>query len=178
MELSLSEYSIIFYAVTFSAAAYVLFYQFIVKRFGNPVRVKEIQEEMNRMNKNYQDSLKSKDESRIKKAEQDQSRIFSLMMESMKYQFIPFFIVLPIIFVLPSFLKGQFPVFEVELPFSFPVAIQHFERFPNWRSVFGTFGWFFMSVFFISSLSQIIIWLYNKATGKDKKKQVEKKAIQ
>lgn len=166
-----SQYSIIFYSITLTAALYVLFSQFVTKKFGNPDRVKQIQQEMTDTNKKYAEALKSKDESKIKKAEADQARIFPLMMESMKYQFTPLLILLPLLWVLPGFLKNQFPVFEVETPVAIPVFIQHFEKFPNWRAEFGTYGWFWVAVVFIGLFAFLLVTLYEKATGKaDKKK--------
>ncbi|MFH1470684.1 MAG: EMC3/TMCO1 family protein [Candidatus Micrarchaeota archaeon] len=162
----------IFYSITLAAAIYALFAQFVQKRFGNPKRVKEIQKEMQEINKKYADALKSKDDSKLKKADIDQRRIPTLMMESMKYQFTPLIILLPVLFVLPTFLRGQFPVFEIETPFPVPLFplhfLQHFnfDGFPNFRTVFGTYGWFWVAVFFTGILAQGGLWLYGKAKKK------------
>ncbi|MEW5902411.1 MAG: EMC3/TMCO1 family protein, partial [Acidobacteriota bacterium] len=165
----LSQYSVIFYAITLAGAIYALFAQFVQKKFGNPQRVKEIQKEMQEINKRYAEALKSKDDSKLKKADADQRRIPALMTESMKFQFIPLLVLLPVLFVLPNLLRGQFPVFEVELPFPVPLFplhfLQHFnfDGFPNFRTVFGSYGYFWVAVFFIGILAQGALWIYGKA---------------
>ena len=159
----LSQGSMVFYAITCSAGAYALFSQYVTRRFGNQVRVKEIQKEMNDINKRYSESLKSKDESKVKKAEADQSRVPKLMMEMMMYQFKPMLILLPVLFIFPAFLRSQFPGFEITLPVDVPVFLQHFERFPNWRHLFGTYGWFWVAVIFISLLASLLAGAVNRA---------------
>ncbi len=165
-----SQYSIIFYCITITAALYAIFAYVVQKKVGNPTRVKEIQTEMQDINKRYYAAVKSSDNSKIKKAELDQQRIPTLMMESMKYQFMPLLVLLPVLFVLPSFLKSQFPVFEIETPVSIPLFPLNFLRFdfsgfPNLRSIFGTYGWFWVAVVFIGLFAQLGLW----AVGKIKK---------
>ncbi len=164
----LSQYSVIFYSITLCAGAYALFSQFIQKKFGNPKRVKEIQTEMTEINKKYADAMKSKDDSKLKRAEDDQKRIPSLMFESMKYQFTPLLILLPLLFVIPAFLRYMFPVFDVETPLPIPLfplqILRHFnlDGFPNFRSLYGAYGWFWVAVVFIGLFASIMVWAYNE----------------
>ncbi len=174
-----SQYSVIFYSITIIAALYAIFAQFAQRKFGNPARVKEIQKEMQDINKRYTEALKSNNDSKLKKADLDQRRIPSLMMESMRYQFVPLLLIFPLLFILPTFLKHQFPVFEIETPVPvplFPMQIlkhlfslnfgQMFEGFPNFRSDFGTYGWFWVAVVFIGLFAQGGIWLFGEAKKK------------
>ena len=164
----LSEYSIMFYSITLCSAVYVLFSQTVTRKFGNPDRVKQIQAEIADTNKRYSDALKTKDESKIKKAEADQGRIFTLMTESMKYQFIPLIVILPVLFVFAPILRGQFPLFEITLPISLPVLTGGFSL--QWRSLFGAYGWFIVCAMFTGLLSYAIVEIFVKKKPKDLKK--------
>lgn len=163
-ELSIQS-STIFYAIAISAGIYVLFSKYVINRFGNRTRVKEIQKEMNEINKNYQEALKSKNDSRIKKAEKDQARIYPLLMESMKYQFLPLLILFPVIIVFSDILRNTFPTFAIILPVDLPIAIQNWQNFPNWRNLFGSYGFFWVAVVFISMLSELLIAAYKRVRG-------------
>ncbi|MFA6035720.1 MAG: EMC3/TMCO1 family protein [Candidatus Micrarchaeia archaeon] len=126
----------------------------ITNRFGNRQRVKEIQKQINDTTKAYQAAVKGGDEAEIKKCEAEQGKMPGLLRESMVLQFKPLVFLLPFLLVLPAVAHWLFPAFIITLPFELPVFIQHFERFPNWRSEFGPVGWFWLAFLFSSLLAQ------------------------
>ncbi|MFH1447236.1 MAG: EMC3/TMCO1 family protein [Candidatus Micrarchaeota archaeon] len=161
-----ADSSTIFYLIITFAGAYVLFSKYIVHRFGNRDRLKEIQKEMGEINKRYKDALKSKEDNRIKKAEKEQARIWPMMSESMRYQFMPLLVLFPIIILFSDLLRKTFPAFAIILPFDLPIIMQNWEHFPNWRNMFGSYGFFWVSVVFISMFSELSMAVYKKVRGK------------
>lgn len=155
-----------FAAITSMSVLYSAFSLFITQRFGNRQRVKEIQEQINAVHKGYSGALKRNDKPEMAKYEAEQAKLPGLLKESMLLQFKPLLITLPFLFILPWVARTYFPDFVITLPFSLPVFIQHLERFPNWRSVFGPVGWFWVAFIFTSLLASLMTQMQKKLSGK------------
>ncbi|OIO21712.1 hypothetical protein COV61_03675 [Candidatus Micrarchaeota archaeon CG11_big_fil_rev_8_21_14_0_20_47_5] len=139
-----SEYAVyIIFAIAF---LYSILSTFITRKFGNYNRIKEIQKTFNEISKEMSDASKANDKLRTDVAMKRQQDAMPQLWESMFLQFKPLIIILPLLFILPPLLRDNFPGFTIELPFQIPVFIQNFEHFPNWRSLFGPVGWFWISV--------------------------------
>lgn len=145
-----------FFAITLTALVYCAFSIHIARTWGNRKRVKEIQEEMNRISAKLR-RIDYNSEAGRKEAEEEQKRIPALMNESMMLQFKPLVITLPLFLVMSYVLKTLFSNFVIKLPFALPIFIQNLDRFPNWRDEFGPIGWFVLCLLFSSILMQIII---------------------
>lgn len=143
-----------FGVISLIGIAYALISIGITNRFGNRQRVKEIQKQINDTTKAYQAAVKKGDEAETKKWEAEQGKMPSLLRESMVLQFKPLVFLLPFLLILPAVCRWLYPDFVITLPFQLPIAIQHFERFPNWRSEFGAVGWFWLAFLFSSLLAQ------------------------
>ena len=164
-----SEYSIMFYSITLCAGIYVTFAQFIQRKVGNPEKVKEIQQEISLANKRYQEALKSKDDEKIKKAEKEQMRAMKMSFEPFKYSLPPLLVIIPVFLVASAFLRGQYPMFDIELPFAIPVPVGLLAF--TWRSIFGALGWFVVSAFFIGMLAYFTSENYKKIFKKNENKE-------
>ncbi len=153
----MSSEIIAFFAIAITAMLYSVASTFITSKYGNKERVKQIQDEMKVINKEYAESLKSNDKKRIEKAEREQARIASLLKESMILQFKPLIFTLPLLLIVPVVIASLFPDFVIQLSQPLPVFIQNFDKFPNWRNVFGPKGWFWVSLVFSSLAIQVIV---------------------
>jgi len=138
----------------------------ITNRFGNRGRVKEIQKQINDTTKAYQDALKKDDAAETKRLEAEQAKMPGLLRESMVLQFKPLVFLLPFLLILPAICRWIYPDFIITLPFQLPIAIQHFERFPNWRAEFGAVGWFWLAFLFSSLLAQFLVGQFKKMYAK------------
>lgn len=148
--------AIAFFAITLTALVYSALSTYATKTLGNRARVAQVQAEMNRINNMMSEAVKKNDEGKKKEAEKEQTRIPSLMKESMILQFKPLIVTLPIFFVASWLLKELFPYFTIKLAFSLPIVIQNLDRFPNWRDTFGVVGWFILALIFSGLLMQFI----------------------
>jgi len=157
--------NIAFFVITLTALIYSVISLHITRTLGNRKRVKEIQEEMNRISNMLKKADYSNETGR-KDAEKEQGRIPTLMMESMMLQFKPLIVTIPTFLGLSYVLKNFFPNFAIKLAFALPVFIQNLDRFPNWRDEFGTFGWFVLCLL----LSGIIVQLVLDRSEKRRKK--------
>ena len=155
-----------FYAVSAIGIAYSLISIIITKRFGNRERVKEIQKEVNEINKRYTDALKRGDKAEVARTQAEQARLPGLLKDSMILQFKPLVLLLPFLLVLPAVARMLFPDFVITLSFDIPIFIQNWERFPNWRSEFGAVGWFWLSFLFSSLSAQLLIGVKDKLGGR------------
>ncbi|MBI5159455.1 DUF106 domain-containing protein [Candidatus Micrarchaeota archaeon] len=155
--MKMSEEIIAFFIIAVAAMAYSLLSMYVTSKYGKKDRVKQIQEEMKNINKEYADALKANDPKRLSKAEKEQTRIANLLKESMILQFKPLVIMLPALLLVPMALVHFFPNFVVQLSQPIPVVIQNLNNFPNWRSVFGARGWFWVSLVFTSLAIQVLV---------------------
>ncbi|MFH1285656.1 MAG: EMC3/TMCO1 family protein [Candidatus Micrarchaeota archaeon] len=170
IELAGSGIDLGFFAISLLALVYSLFTAYVTNRFGNRERVKEIQKIMGDLSKNFNEATKRGNKDEIKKAEEEQAKMPNLLMESMILQFKPLIFSLPLLIILPMILRSLFPVFEITLPFSLPIFIQNFDKFPNWRNVFGAVGWFWVVLLFGGFAMQMIA--QQSGFGKKEKKKV------
>ncbi len=148
------------------AATYSLAYRYLTQKFGNRERVKEIQKTFNDLNKEFSEASKKNDQQKVQQIMKKQQEAMPMLTESMILQFKPMLFVLPVLLIIPPILRDHFTSFVIQLPFSIPVFIQHFEKFPNWRDTFGPVGWFFISIFIIQIILTILLGAYSKLKGK------------
>lgn len=154
---------IAFIVITVSAVIYSAVSLHINKTVGNRKRVKEIQNEMNRISGMLRKTDYNNETSR-KQAEAEQERIPKLMTESMVLQFKPLLIILPIFAILSYFVRTTFPDFAIKLGFAIPTFPYYWlllrfnlDTFPNWRDQFGTFGWLLISVLISGLITQVVV---------------------
>lgn len=158
----MNDPTIAFFVITVSAVIYSAVSLHINKTVGNRKRVKEIQEEMNRISVKLKKIDYGTDAGR-KESEEEQGKIPKLMSESMVLQFKPLLVILPIFAILTYLIRTSFPYFAVKLGFSIPTFPYYwlllrfnFDTFPNWRDEFGTFGWLLLCVVFSGIIIQVI----------------------
>lgn len=156
------------YAIAAIAIAYTVISTWIMQKIGNPNRVKEIQKESQRLSKAMGEAVKSKDDKRIDAINKEYEKFMPQMGEMMMLQFKPLIIILPIIFIITPIITSTFAGFAITLPFSLPIFIQNFEHFPNWRSLFGPIGWFWICVIFAGLAVSIIKSNLDKRNSKKK----------
>jgi len=163
----MEDSTVAFFIITATAMIYSALSLYITRTLGNRKRVKEIQEEMNRISA----GLKKVDstEARRKEAEKEQAKIPGLMTESMILQFKPLVVILPIFAVISYLVKTFFPYFQIKLGFSVPTFPYYWmllrfnlDSFPNWRDEFGTFGWFILCLVFSGIFIQLITDAFEK----------------
>jgi uncharacterized membrane protein (DUF106 family) len=159
----MEDSTIAFFVITVTALIYSAISLYVTRFLGNRKRVKEIQEEMNRISAMLKKADYATDAGR-KEAEKEQGRIPKLMSESMMLQFKPLLVLLPIFAVISYLVRTFFPYFAIKLGFSIPTFPYYwlllrfnFDAFPNWRDEFGTFGWLLLCVVFSGILIQIIV---------------------
>lgn len=144
-------------AVAYSLASLVL--QFTL---GNRVRVKHIQKEMSDLQKKIQNASESKDEKELKKLQETQSHMTGLMFESMKYQFKPLLVILPVFIILfggfgfDGFLISWYPHFQIILPFDLHVPAL-FSLNVLQEGLYGVRGFFLVSILFSSLAIQLVV---------------------
>ncbi len=156
------------YAIAALAVGYTLLSQFIIMKIGNPKRIKEIQAESTRLSKEMQEAGKSKDEKRLEALNKEYETFMPKLTEMMIIQMKPMIVILPLLFVLTPAVKSFFEGFIITLPFSLPIVIQHFEKFPNWRDTFGSYGWFWICVIFSGLAISLIKGQWEKHMGPKK----------
>ncbi|MDO8339384.1 MAG: EMC3/TMCO1 family protein [Candidatus Burarchaeum sp.] len=163
-----------FFVISAIGIMYAMISLAITKRFGNRERVKQIQKDISDITKKQQAAIKKNDEAELKRLEAENARIPALLKESMIMQFKPLIFLLPFLLVLPALARMLYPDFVITLPFQLPVFIQHFERFPNWRSEFGAVGWFWLAFLFSSLMAQALVDRLPKMVAKMRGKTDEK----
>lgn len=153
--------TIAFFVITLTSIIYSIFSLHVTKTLGKRTRVKQIQEEVNRISKRMPDTHKMSEKEKLE-FQKEQDKLPSLLSESMSLQFKPLLISLPIFIVLSYLIKTYFPYFSIQLSFSIPTfpyywLILRFDNFPNWRDTFGPFGWFILTLLLSSLMAQAII---------------------
>jgi len=157
-----------FFAIGLTAICYSLLSRYIQKRIGNRDRVKEIQDEVNRINTKLKSAVGSGNEKKQQEAEAEQEKLADLLKESMMLQFKPLLVSLPMFIGISWALRQVFPTFSIKLAFSIPVVIQNLENFPNWRDTFGPVGWFVIALLVSGILMQVIVSRIEALKGKKK----------
>lgn len=160
------DWTFTLFAIALMALCYSVFTQFITSRFGNRTRVKQIQDDMKRINEQYAKAIKSNDEKRLAEAEKEQKTIPALLQESMILQFKPLIFTLPVLLIIPIILRSVFPMFVIHITQALPIFVQNWNNFPNWRDTFGPVGWFWITFVFGGLLIQLIVSGVKKMRGK------------
>ena len=142
---------------------------FLMEKFGNRDRIKEIQNEINRINKEMMEATKHKDNALLAKLEKEGDKLPALMQESMVLNLkSTFLIIAPIYLLMSIIIRALFPSFEITLPFNIP-TLSGFNFL--WRDTFGPWGWFLIS----SAVFNIIFQpTYSYVKGRMQKKEQKK----
>lgn len=140
--------------ISIIAVATSFLLMFLLEKFGKRARAREIQEKMNKVNKQYSEAQKAHDAPRIAELEKEIAEFPKLMGESMMLSMRSIVISLPIVFVLPWLIRSVFPVFSIQLPFSLPVPSS--KSLIEWRDTFGAYGWFYISFLFFGGVAQLL----------------------
>lgn len=153
--------AITFLVITLIAVIYSVVSLHIARTIGNRARVKQIQEEVGRINKKLQETHKMSEKEKAE-FQKEQDKLPSLLSESMVLQFKPLLISLPMFIILSYFIKTYFTSFVILLSFSIPTfpyywLLLRFGDFPNWRNEFGPFGWFILVLVISGLVAQAII---------------------
>lgn len=154
------------YAIAVIGVGYALLSTFIVQKVGNPKRIKEINAESTRLQKELDAALKSKDDKRIETVNKEYEIFMPKMMEMFVLQMKPMIVIIPLLFILTPALRAWFSGFVIKLPFMLPIFIQNFDKFPNWRDTFGEVGWFWLCVIAAGLGISIIKSVYDKLSPK------------
>jgi len=127
----------------------------LMEKYGNRKRIKEIQGEINKVNKDMMEATKRKDEAKLAKLEKEADKLPALMKESMILNFKGMAIALPLIIIAPWIVINAFPGFIITLPFNLPVPFRS-ANIIDWRSTFGPNGWFWITFIFLGGALQIV----------------------
>lgn len=128
---------------------------FLMMKYGNRGRIKEIQDEMNKVNKEMMEATKNNDKARLAKLEKEADRLPALMKESMILNFKSMAFSLPLIIIAPWIVIQTFPGFVITLPFNLPVPFRS-ANIIDWRSTFGPNGWFWITFIFLGGALQLV----------------------
>ena len=142
---------------------------FLMEKYADRKRLKEIQDEINRINKEYISAAKRKDEKRIAELDKESDKLGALSKESLMLSFKSMAIAIPIFFIALWIVKYVFPTFEITLPFSLPVPFRS-SNLIDMRNVFGPQGWLIITVF-IGGILQFAVTSIKSAIEKKKSKQ-------
>lgn len=160
------DHSTALYVLAAIGVGYTLLSTWLVQLLGNPKRIKEIQAESTRLQKELDMAIKAKDDKRIETVNKEYETFMPKMMEMFVLQMKPMIVIIPLLFVLTPALREWFADFIITLPFSLPIFIQNFDKFPNWRDTFGAVGWFWLCVIAAGIGISIIKSVYEKHMSK------------
>ena len=132
---------------------------------------------MTETDKEIEQAIKANDKKKLEELSNKQQAIMPQMTGIMFMQFRPLIIILAVLFILVPLIRSVFAGFLVELPFKIPVFItnlfkfdllfSNFNQWLNWRSEFGPYGWFWISVliagFVVLGATQL--WAFAKKRG-------------
>jgi len=139
---------------------------FLLEKFGNRKRIKEIQNEINKVNKDMMEAAKKNDQKRQAELEKEADKLPGLMKESMILNLKGMVIALPVIYVVPWLIRYFFVGFEIVLPFGIPFFHQN--------NTFGPYGWFWVTFVIIGGISQLIYSGIKNLKEKSKNQQAQK----
>ena len=139
----------------------------LMEKYGGRGRIKEIQGEINKVNKDMMEATKNNDKARLAKLEKEADKLPALMKESMILNFKGMAIALPLIIIAPWIVINAFPGFVITLPFNLPVPFRS-ENIIDWRSTFGPNGWFWITFIFLGGALQLV---YSQVKNMKKDKQ-------
>ncbi|MFA5108442.1 MAG: EMC3/TMCO1 family protein [Candidatus Micrarchaeia archaeon] len=150
------------YAVFAIGVAYYVASNFIMGKIVDRKKMNDIQEESKRLQKELNEASKKNDTKRLEEINKEYEKFMPKMLSMSFMQLKPLIIIIPALAILTPWLRGQFSEFIIKLPFSLPIFIQSFEKFPNWRDTFGAVGWFWICVLATSLAISLIKAVYNK----------------
>lgn len=165
------------YVVFAIGATYSLCSQFIMNKLVDRKKMKEIQEESKRLQKEMSAATKANDEKRLADVSTEYEKFMPKMMEMSFMQLKPLIIIIPALMVLMPFLHENFADLIITLPISLPIIYDGFPKLfsldiggfidglPYWRNIFGSKGWFWISVIIVSISVSLIRALHNKIKG-------------
>jgi len=128
---------------------------FLMEKYGNKKRVKEIQDEINRINKEMIDATKKNDKVRLEKLEKEADKLPALMNESLILNLKGAAISLPIILAIPWIIQNLFANFIITLPFKLPTFSKTSSFEIVWRDTFGAYGWTLLSIIILGAILQM-----------------------
>lgn len=135
----------------------------------------EQQKEMQNVNKEYLNAVKSGD---TKKSSEYEAKMNSMLMNMLKSQFKILLFTLPLILVygvISSQLMVHFGEFLITLPFSIPIPqLINLSQLINWRDTFGPVGWFWITFLLSSVAVQVVQGSYGKAKSLKEKNDKKK----
>lgn len=141
---------------------------YVLEKFGERKKIKEIQDKINKTNKEYSAALKENNEKRIAELEKEINEFPKLVMESTFLSLKGMLIVLPIIIVVPYIIRTIFLEFTITLPFPLPIPRLTQQQLFELKSNFGAYGWFWISFIFIGGAAQLV---YSRLIKKNEKKE-------
>ncbi|PIT84405.1 hypothetical protein COU37_03345 [Candidatus Micrarchaeota archaeon CG10_big_fil_rev_8_21_14_0_10_45_29] len=162
------------YIIAAVGVVYSVSVNFIMNKIVDRKKMKEIQEESKRLQKELSDASKSGDAKRIEEINKKYEAFMPKMMEMSFSQMKPLILIIPALAVLTPLLRDSYPDFVITLPFSLPVFVQQFgmildlsflsdfNKFLNWRDTFGSVGWFWVCVLFFNLGKSLLMAIYNK----------------
>jgi len=162
------------YVIFAIAALYYIGSQFVLNKLVDKEKIKKIQAESKRLQKEMSEATKANDEKRLSEISAEYEKFMHKMMEMSFMQLKPLIIIIPALMILTPFLTHNFKGFEIILPFPLPVIYDGFPKlfsldingflsgFPYWRNLFGPRGWFWVSVIGTSVSVSLIRAIYNK----------------
>ncbi|MEM3690226.1 MAG: hypothetical protein QXZ40_00660, partial [Candidatus Micrarchaeia archaeon] len=112
----MDDSTVAFFAISLTALVYTVVSMHIMRVLGTRKRVREIQEEMNRISVKLR-KIDYSTEAGRREAEEEQKKIPALMNESMMLQFKSLFVVIPIFLLVSYFVKTLFPNCVIKFPF-------------------------------------------------------------
>lgn len=145
------------YVIALIGIAASLFSTFILMRFGGRGRINEIQAHINKVNKEYSEAVKAKDEKRTAELEKEIGTFPKLMMESTFLSLKGLIVILPLVIAVPWAVRQIFPIFTIQLPFDIPVPRNLLTLTFEWKKTFGSYGWYWLTFIFLGGAAQLII---------------------
>ncbi|MFN3910108.1 MAG: EMC3/TMCO1 family protein [Candidatus Anstonellaceae archaeon] len=141
---------------------YFFFYEILVRLLVDKEKIKAINQRSKELQQQISQATKEKNQQKLEELSKEYDKFLPELFSLSLIQLKPLIFVIPLIIILSGWLKSTFPSFVIKLPFSLPIFIQNFDRFPNWRDTFGPIGWFWLSVIGVSLSVMLIRKILNK----------------
>lgn len=154
-DIATSVWVIALFGLIYAVVLRLILYRFL----GMDKMMKDMtaqQKDMQKMNKDYLDAVKSGD---TKKTGEYEAQMNSMLSGMLKAQFKILIFTLPLIFVygfISSQLMAHFGEFLITLPFHIPIPQFNLEQLINWRDTFGPVGWFWITFLLSSVAAQVV----------------------
>ena len=144
-------------AITVFAIVVSVLLSVLMKKYGGRDRIIAIQKEVSEVNKQYFDAGKKGDKKKVAELEEKMKDLPKLMTESMFLNLKSLVIMLPLFLAATWFVKFVFPNFTIELPIQIPVPRSFLPPVIEMKSVFGTYGWFILSLVVFGGIAQLVL---------------------